>query len=132
MRIAKVTAVLQVDSIESVLPFWEGRLGFRRTVEFPHGPGLGFAILVHQETGGGGVELMLQSTASAAADLPAVARAAHAGSTNLYVEVDALEPFLARLLPEDIASPVRETFYGTREVVLRDPAGHVVVLSAKS
>jgi uncharacterized glyoxalase superfamily protein PhnB len=136
VRVSKITAVLQFDAIEAVLPFWEERLGFRRTVEVPHGAGLGFVILVHggadgADGGDASAELMLQSTASTAADLPAVARPAHAGSTNLYLEVDALDPFLARLLPGDVASPVRETFYGTREVILRDPAGQVVVLSAR-
>lgn len=133
VRVRKITAVLQADEVEPLLPFWEDRLGFTRTVEIPHGDGIGFTILVH----GGGegddarAEVMLQSTACAAADIPAVARPANPGSTGLYLEVDSLEPFLARIRPDDIASPVRETFYGTREVILRDPAGHVVILSAK-
>lgn len=132
MRVTKITAVLQVDEVESVLPFWEDRLGFSRSVEIPHGDGIGFTILVHGgEDDVPRTEVMLQSTACAAADLPAVARPAHAGSTTLYVEVAALEPFLARLLPGDVASPQRDTFYGTREVTLRDPAGHVVILSAR-
>jgi uncharacterized glyoxalase superfamily protein PhnB len=130
MKVSKITAVLQVDEVETVLPFWEERLGFKRTMEIPHGGGIGFAILVH---GGeeGGVEVMLGSTACAKDDIPAIARPASPGSTGLYVEVDALEPFLARILPGDIASPQRETFYGTKEIVLRDPAGHVVILSAR-
>lgn len=126
MTVRKISPVLQVDDIEAVLPFWEERLGFSRTVEIPHGMGIGFAILVN-----GDHEVMLQSTASAAADVPAIARAAAPGSTALFIEVDELDPYLARLRPGDHAAPVRETFYGMREAILRDPAGHVVVLAQK-
>ena len=126
MTVRKISPVLQVDEIESVLPFWEERLGFERVAEIPHGLGLGFVILVS-----GGHEVMLQSTASAAADVVAIARPASPGSTGLFIEVDDLAPYLARLLPGDHAAPVRETFYGMREAILRDPAGHVVALAQK-
>lgn len=125
--VKKLSPVLRVRSVEDVLPFWEERLGFARTVEIPDGEGIGFAILVQDD-----VEVMLQSERSAAGDLPALAGPATAGTTALFVEVASLEPFLARLQPADHAAPIRETFYGTREAILRDPAGHVVVLAQRT
>ncbi len=41
----KITPVLFVNTIEPVIPFWVGRLGFEKTVEVPNGDGLAFIIL---------------------------------------------------------------------------------------
>lgn len=130
MKVTKISPVLRVRSVEEVLPFWEERLGFERSMELPDGEGIGFAILVHRR-GDDALEVMLQSERSAAADLPALAGPAVAGTTALFVEVASLDPFLARLAPGDQVAPVRETFYGMREAFLRDPAGHVVVLAQR-
>jgi uncharacterized glyoxalase superfamily protein PhnB len=125
-KITKLSPVLRVRSVDEVLPFWEERLGFERTVEIPDGEGIGFAILVQD-----GIEVMLQSERSAAGDMPTLAAPASPGSTALFLEVASLEPFLAKLQPGDHAAPIRETFYGTREAIVRDPAGHLVVLAQK-
>jgi len=126
MKVVKLSPVLRVRSVDDVLPFWEERMGFERKVEIPDADGIGFAILERD-----GVEVMLQSAASANADVPALAAPASPGTTALFIEVASLEPYLAKLRPEDHAAPVRETFYGMREAILRDPAGHVVVLAQK-
>ena len=130
MKVVKLSPVLRVKSVDDALPFWEEKLGFRRTVEIPDAQGIGFAILVHGD-GDEAVEVMLQSEASAQGDVPALAGPAAPGSTALFLEVASLEPFLARLKPSDFAAPIRETFYGMREAILRDPAGQVVVLAQK-
>lgn len=125
-QITKVSPVLRVKDVEEVLPFWEEKLGFARTVEIPDLNGIAFAILVRDDC-----EVMLQSESSASADVPALAGPAVAGTTALFIEVASLEPFLGRLRPADFVAPVRETFYGTREAIVRDPAGHVVVLAQR-
>ena len=48
--------------------FWVGRLGFEKVVEIPEGNALGFVILTR-----GNVEIMYQSLASVAKDMPALA-----------------------------------------------------------
>lgn len=117
----KITALLVVDEIEACLPFWIDRLGFEKTVEVPHEDRLGFVILVHS-----GQELMLQSRASVAADIPSLA---DLGATALYVEVGELEPFERALDGAEIVVPKRKTFYGATEIGVRTPGGHVVVLA---
>lgn len=124
--VTKLSPVLRVPSVDDVLPFWEGKLDFSRTVEIPDADGIAFAILVKD-----GVEVMLQSAGSASGDVPALAGPSVPGTTALFIEVSALDPYLARLRPSDFVAPVRETFYGTREAIVRDPAGHVVVLAQK-
>lgn len=126
MKVTKLSPVLRVKDVEAVLPFWERKLGFDRKVEIPEGDGIGFVILVKDD-----IEVMLQSESSAQGDVPALAGPGVAGTTALFIEVDDLAPFLERLKPEDHVAPVRETFYGMREAILRDPAGQVVVLAAK-
>ena len=126
VTLTKISPVLRVKSVDDVLPFWEEKLGFTRTVEIPDLDGIGFAILVH-----GDFEVMLQSEASAKGDVPALAGPSVPGTTALFIEVSSLDPFLARLRPDELVAPVRETFYGMREAIVRDPAGHVVVLAQK-
>ncbi len=114
---------LIVDSIEACLPFYVERLGFEKTVEVPHEGALGFVILKRGE-----LELMMQSGASLAADIdgaPGRFRAA------LYVEVEALAPIRAALEGWPRVIPERSTFYGAREIVVRDPAGNLVAFASR-
>jgi uncharacterized glyoxalase superfamily protein PhnB len=119
----KLTPNLIVDSIEDSLRFWGDRLGFEKTVAVPDGDRLGFVILRR-----GDLELMLQSRASLEKDVPAAADGAH--RAVLYLEVAALEPIRAALEGWPRVIPERTTFYGARELVVRDPAGHVVFFAA--
>src|SRR4051812_28940408 len=96
----KLTPNLVVATIEASLPFWVGRLGFEKTVEAPDGEALGFVILRR-----GPVELMLQSRASMAKDVAAVAEGAH--RSMLYVDVDDLGPIRAALEGWPLVVPER-------------------------
>ncbi|HYV96003.1 MAG TPA: hypothetical protein VE967_00960, partial [Gemmatimonadaceae bacterium] len=66
----RLTPVLVVDSIEPVLRFWD-QLGFSKTAEVPHENVLGFVILERDQ-----IQIMYQSRASVAADVPALAASA--------------------------------------------------------
>jgi uncharacterized glyoxalase superfamily protein PhnB len=121
--ISKLTPVLIVDSIEACLPFWCERLGFAKTAEVPHGDVLGFVILTSGTT-----ELMLQTRDSVAADLPPLA--ADAYRTSLYLQVADLAPVRTAVEGLELLFPERTTFYGARELGVRDPAGNPVILAA--
>jgi hypothetical protein len=100
-------------------------MGFAATMTLPHEGRLGFAIL-----DGGGVELMLQSRASIASDLPALAAGPFASDgVCLFLEVADLGPVLAAAPPAEIVVPERTTFYGMRELGLRAPGGFTVVFA---
>ena len=115
----KLTPNLIVDSIEACLPFWVDRLGFTRTTEVPHEGRLGFVILTH-----GKVELMLQSRPSVQGDVPALAEGPH--RSTLYLEVDDLAEIRRALDGGPQVVPERKTFYGAREIIVRDPAGNAI------
>ena len=119
----KATAVLYVEEIEPVLPFWVDRLGFARTAEVPQGDRLGFVILQKD-----GVEVMYQTRASVLEDNPAVAATPMRG-TLLYIEVDDVAEIERALQGVELVIPRRQTFYGSDELVVREPAGNVVTFA---
>jgi uncharacterized glyoxalase superfamily protein PhnB len=124
MSVKKITPVLFVEAIEACAKFWMERLGFEKTVEVPEGDKLAFVILQQ-----GRVELMYQSYASAEKDVPALAQALRKGPTFLYVEVENLDEIVAATKGAEVVIPVRTTFYGAKEIGVKDPAGHVVTFA---
>lgn len=118
----KLTPNLIVESVEDSLLFWVDRLGFEKTVEVPHEDRIGFAILRRGE-----LELMLQSRASLQADVPQLGDEPH--RAVLYFEVADLGPIREALKGWPQVVPERKTFYGAREIIVKDPAGHVVFFS---
>jgi len=124
MPVKKLTPVLFVEKIEPVLPFWTEHLGFIKTVEVPEGDHLGFVILQQ-----GNVELMYQTYASVDQDMPAVAADVRKGPTFLYLEVEDLDALKPALRSAEVYMPERNTFYGAREIGVRDPAGHFLTFA---
>lgn len=121
--VKKLTPVLYVEEIEPCMDLWVKRLGFTRTVEVPEGDTLGFVILARD-----GVEVMYQSRASVAKDVPAFATRA-LGQTNLYLEVGDLATVESALQGMKLALPKRQTFYGATEIGVQDPAGNVIMFA---
>jgi uncharacterized glyoxalase superfamily protein PhnB len=123
-NVTKVTPILVVDRIEPCLPFWEEKLGYEKVAELPHEGRLGFVMLKR-----GDGEIMLQTRASLAVDLPGVA--AKGPSVVLYLEVKSLEAALAATKGAEVLQEVRTTFYGMREASVVAPEGQVVVFGEK-
>lgn len=119
----KLSPVLVVDAIEPVLPLWEQRLGFERTVEVPHEERLGFVILKRHA-----VEVMYQTRDSVAADVPQLADRP-VGAAAIFIEVEDLDSIEESLEGVEPVVPRRKTFYGADELIIRDPAGHVVTFA---
>jgi len=108
MNVKRITPVLFVKEIEPVLPFWVERLGFTKTIEVPHGNRLGFVALQKGTT-----EVMYQSYASVAEDMPLIAET-QKGPTFLYIEVDNLDAVKTALKNAKMVQPERTAFYGMR------------------
>ena len=120
----KITPVLIVDEIETLLPFWVDRMGFEKTVEVPDGSRLGFVILVQNRT-----EVMLQSAESVRKDVGNFGDHAGPGSVHLFIEVDDFAGTRRRLDGYPIALAERVTFYGMREIGVKTPSGHAVIFA---
>jgi len=122
--IQKATPILRVERIEPSLPFWVDRLGFQKVTEVMEGDSLGFVILSK-----GHVEIMLQSRASLAKDLPALSVGALSPAV-VYLGVTNLEEVASKLNPSEILVPKRTTYYGMEEIWVREPGGHVIGIAA--
>jgi hypothetical protein len=122
--IQKATPLLRVERIEPSLPFWVDRLGFHKVTEVMEGDSLGFVILTK-----GHVEIMLQSRASLAKDLPLLSVGALAPAV-VYLGVTNLEEITSKLHTSEIVVPKRTTYYGMEEVWVREPGGHVIGIAA--
>jgi len=125
MTVKKITPVLLVKEIESIVPFWVERLGFAKTIEVPDGNKLGFAAFQKDAA-----EVMYQTYASVEKDAPASMSAeARKGPTYLYLEVDDLDAVLAAMKDVKMVMPVRTAFYGMREFSVQDPGGHFITFA---
>lgn len=122
--IQKATPLLRVERVEPSLPFWVERLGFQKVTEVMEGNSLGFVILSK-----GHVEIMLQSRASLAKDLPLLSVGAMAPAV-VYMGVTNLEEIASKLNPTEIMVPKRSTEYGMDEIWAREPGGHVIGFAA--
>jgi uncharacterized glyoxalase superfamily protein PhnB len=124
VNVKRITPVLYVKEVEPCVNFWVTRLGFAKTAEVPDGDRLGFVILQK-----GATEIMYQSIASAEKDVPAAAKDIAGQRTFLYIEVEKLDPIIAALKGVNIVLPLRTTFYGAKEIGVKDPAGHMIVFA---
>lgn len=113
-----LTPILIVDEIEPSLKFWS-KLGYEKIVEVPEGDRLGFIILRS-----GPVEIMYQSRASVAKDVPAMAD--FPSSSVLYLRVSNLDEIMKALTGVEVVVPKRITFYGATEWSVREPGGNVI------
>ena len=122
----KLSPVLIVDAIEPCLGFWVDRLGFARTAEVPEGDALGFVILAKD-----GVEVMYQTVRSVEHDVPGILPRGgpRPGGVSLFIEVSDVADVERALTGLDKVVPRRQTFYGTDEVGVREPGGHVVMFA---
>jgi uncharacterized glyoxalase superfamily protein PhnB len=120
----KITTLIYAPAIEPSLKFWVDQLGFTKTVEVPEGDKLGFVILVK-----GNAELMIQSTASIEKDNSEMTKFARPAAC-LYIEVSDFDDFLKRLGSAPVVIPVRTTFYGMKEIGVREPGGNIVLFAA--
>lgn len=116
----QLAPVLYVEEIEPVLSFWTDRLGFEKSVEVPEDDRLGFVILEK-----GPVQVMYQTRASVENDLPELADTPMRG-TMLFITVDDLDSVERALDGVEPVVPRRKTFYGSEELIVREPAGNVV------
>jgi len=54
------------------------------------------------------------------------------GSTGLFIEIEDFDDIVKRLNGYPIALQERTTFYGMREIGVREPNGHTVIFAART
>jgi uncharacterized glyoxalase superfamily protein PhnB len=123
----KITPILMVDEVEPSLNFLVAKLGFEKTVEVPDGEKLGFVILQKE-----GTEVMLQSRTSVRKDAGSAADDILSSGSHLYIEVDNFPDALERVKGAEVLVPERTTFYGMREIWVREPGRNVLGFAART
>jgi uncharacterized glyoxalase superfamily protein PhnB len=125
LMVNKSTPILHVRSIEPSLKFWTERFGFHKTIEVPEGDHLGFVALENDT-----VEIMYQTYSGMQAD-PAnpLAKAVEQGPSFLFMEVPHIKAAEAALKGAEIVQPIHDTFYGSKEIVVKEPGGHFVIFA---
>jgi uncharacterized glyoxalase superfamily protein PhnB len=124
MNVKRITPILFVEDVEPCVKFWVDRFGFQKAAEVPDGNKLAFAMLQK-----GNVELMYQSYTSADKDVTTISHRVRKGPTFLYVEVDNLDQTISAIQGTEVVMPVRDTFYGSKEIGIKDPAGHYITFA---
>ena len=121
----KSTPILHVKSVEPSLKFWTERFGFQKTIEVPEGDHLGFVALENDK-----VEIMYQTYSGMQAD-PAnpLAKVVDQGPSFLFMELPDIKAAEQALKGADIVQPIHDTFYGSKEIVVKEPGGHFVIFS---
>ncbi len=127
MSVNKITAVLLVDEVEPCINFWVDRFGFEKTIEVPEGNKIAFAMVQK-----GNLELMYQTFDSVKKDDPNRVDVMRKGPTFLYVEVSNIDETIAALKGVPVVMPLRTTFYGAKEIGVKDPGNHIITFRAGS
>ena len=123
--INKSTPILHVKSVEPAIKFWTEKFGFKVTIEVPEGDHIGFAALEN-----GDIELMYQTYSGMKSDPNnPLADAVEKGPSFIFMEVDNINKVLGKLEGGEIVQGLHETFYGSKEIVAKEPGGHFVVFS---
>jgi uncharacterized glyoxalase superfamily protein PhnB len=118
-----LSPVLPVDQIEPCLSLWTERLGFTEVARVPDTGERVFSMLTN-----GNVTVMYQTRASIEKDEPAL-RERPLGSAALYVRVNDVAEVIQRVRGANVIGEPRDTFYGMREIAVREHGGHVITFA---
>ena len=117
-----LSPVLVVERVEPSVAFWVERFGFTAENQVPGPDG----TIVFASVKRGDIEVMYQTRASVVADLPGPASVVPGTSAVLFITVEQLDPVEQALAGAPVVKPRHQTFYGSTELYVREPGGHMV------
>lgn len=118
----QLTPVLVVDAVEPGLAFWTDRFGFTKTIELPGPDGRLIFGAVQRD----GIEVMYQTRASVIEERSEAAEELNGKSIVLFIQVDDIDATEKALAGAPVVKARHDTFYGSTEIYVREPGGHVV------
>lgn len=119
-----ITPVLAVEAIEPAMPFWQA-LGFE-----PINPNRVDGRLVYVAFARSGLEVQYQTFAQLERIMPGQTDTLRGGRSLVYLAVDDLDAVIERLGGAEIVIPRRQTEWGSDEIFVREPGGHVIGFAA--
>lgn len=118
----QLTPVIIAEAVEPGIAFWTDRLGFTVSNQVPGPDGKLIFASVEKD----GIEVMYQTRASAIADQPGMARELNGHSVALFITVTDLDKVEKAVTGAPVVKARHETFYGSTEIYVREPAGNTV------
>jgi uncharacterized glyoxalase superfamily protein PhnB len=125
---------MMVDDIHATIAFYRDVLGFEHIMSVPRGVKATFfeydatQPLIYAAIRCGGVELMMQERQSLMEEVPGFAPdAATGGTLTFYFQTDDIEALAARVRGAcEVVRDLHVTFYGMREICVRDLNGYIL------
>ncbi|MBI2071111.1 MAG: VOC family protein [Elusimicrobia bacterium] len=125
---SKLTPLLMVEDVSKAVEFYEGILGFKKTMTVPDAPPFIFGAVQ-----AGNVEIMFQQREALVKDLPMMKDRGIKDSTFLYMDIEGIEDFYRRVkIRTEIVKDLHKTFYGMREFYITDQDGHILGFAEKT
>jgi uncharacterized glyoxalase superfamily protein PhnB len=118
----QLTPVIIADAVEPGIAFWVDRFGFKVTNQVPGPDGKLIFASVEKD----GIELMYQTRASVIEDQPDSAASLDGHSVALFITVNDLDEVERAVAGAPVVKARHETFYGSTEIYVREPAGNTV------
>jgi uncharacterized glyoxalase superfamily protein PhnB len=118
----QLTPVIIAEAVEPGVAFWVDRFGFTVSNQVPGPDGKLIFASVEKD----GIELMYQTRASVVEDQPASAADLNGHSVALFITVSDLDEVERAVAGAPVIKARHETFYGSTEIYVREPAGNTV------
>jgi uncharacterized glyoxalase superfamily protein PhnB len=118
----QLTPVIIADAVEPGIAFWVDRFGFKVTNQVPGPDGKLIFASVEKD----GIELMYQTRVSVIEDQPDSAASLDGHSVALFITVNDLDEVERAVAGAPVVKARHETFYGSTEIYVREPAGNTV------
>jgi uncharacterized glyoxalase superfamily protein PhnB len=117
-----IATVFIVDAVEPCVAFWVDRFGFTAANQVPGSDGKLMFASVKRD----GIEIMYQTKASVIAENPAQASELAGRSATLFITVADIDAAERAAAGAPVFKARHQTFYGSTEFYVRDPAGNVI------
>jgi uncharacterized glyoxalase superfamily protein PhnB len=125
---------MMVDDIHKTIAFYRSTLGFEHVMSVPKDAEEALfhydpeRSLVYAVIKCGNIEMMLQERGSLMENVPAFeSNAVTGGTLTFYFKTDDVDTLAAKVKGVcEIVRDLHDTFYGMREIYVRDPNGYVL------
>jgi uncharacterized glyoxalase superfamily protein PhnB len=123
--IKTLTPNLMVEDVNQTITFYEDVFGFELSQTVPEEGKFAWASMRS-----GDVEVMLQERSSLSEELPVFENTPIGGSLTFYLRMNDLEGFYEKIKDQvTILQELHTTFYGMKEMAVKDLNGYVFVFA---
>ena len=120
-----MTPNLMVHDVNKTIDFYRDVLGFEFVASVPDSGQFDWAMMKH-----GPVEIMFQSVASLAKDLPAFVKMGPGGAFTLFIKMDDSKGLYGKVKEKVvIVQELTKTFYDMEEFSIKDLNGYVLTFA---